>query len=586
VNDSRPTKEFKFNKSNNILGYINRFSHTEKFIFGVLIVISLFTALILAFQLNNAFVIEIPTYGGTLKEGIVGLPRMINPVIAVTDTDKDLNTLVYSGLTKYTNGQLTPDLASSWNISDDGLTYTFELRKNLKFQDGKPLTSEDVLFTIQKIQDPSIKSPKHSDWTNITIKAETPTKITFTLKQPYTPFLSNTTIGIIPKHIWGSVNNDQFIFSQYNTEPIGSGPYKLSSIDRDSGGIPIRYNLSSWNGYYGKKPYLDNIEMYFFNDESTAISTLNSGYIDSLSGISTENTKLLISNKSEPYKIITSSMPRIFSAFFNQNQNIILSDINIRKALSISIDHQKIVNEILNGYGSTIDSPFIISGSSTVNVYNEKQAFEQASKLIEKSGWTKNYAGIYEKKTKNNLTPLSLSIYTADNPELKKVAEILKQTWQKLGARVDIKIFESGDLYQNIIRTRKYDILLFGQFIGREKDVYAFWHSSQRNYPGLNVAMYINSKADKIMEDIRITNKEEDRRKLYNELNELIKEDYPATFLYSPSFTYAVPKILEGVKIENITNTSDRLLNITDWYIKKDKVWKLFQNKIFKQIKL
>ncbi len=326
--------------------------------------------------------------------------------------------------------------------------------------------------------------------------------------------------------------------------------------------------------------------MYFFNDESTALSTLNSGYIDSLSGISTENTKLLTSNKSEPYKIITSSMPRVFSAFFNQNQNIILSDINIRKALSISIDQKQIVNEVLNGYGSAIDSPFMISSSTTKSTYNETQAFEQASKLIEKSGWTKNSAGIYEKKTKNNLTPLSLSIYTADNPELKKVAEILKQTWQKLGARVDIKIFESGDLYQNIIRTRKYDVLLFGQFIGREKDVYAFWHSSQRNYPGLNVAMYINSKADKMMEEIRTANDEENRRRLYDELNTLIKEDYPAVFLYSPSFTYAVPKILEGVKIDNITNISDRLLNITDWYIKTDKVWTLFQHKIFKQIKL
>src|SRR5262249_14203171 len=157
------------------------------------------------------FLVQVPAEGGDLREGLIGLPRTLNPVLAVSDTDHDISALVYSGLTKHLgNGSVEPDLAKSYAVSTDGLTYTFTLGDNFRFQDGSPLTADDVAFTIEKIQDPALKSPHAADWANVTVTVQSPTVIQFALKQAYAPFITDTTVGILPKHIWGSVTDDVF----------------------------------------------------------------------------------------------------------------------------------------------------------------------------------------------------------------------------------------------------------------------------------------------------------------------------------------------------------------------------------------
>jgi peptide/nickel transport system substrate-binding protein len=155
----------------------------------------------------------------------------------------------------------------------------------------------------------------------------------------------------------------------------------------------------------------------------------------------------------------------------------------------------------------------------------------------------------------------------------------VKNSWNTLGAQVDIKVFEPSDLYQNVIRTRKYDALLFGELVGKDRDVYAFWHSSQRNSPGLNVALYANSKVDKLLEDIRSTSDDKTRTQKYADLADLIQSDVPAVFLYSPDFIYVVPKSLRGMDFGNITITSDRWNSIGSWYVSTEKVWRIFAGK-------
>jgi peptide/nickel transport system substrate-binding protein len=531
--------------------------------------------LILATQVNRQFLINVPTYGGELREGVIGLPRTINPVITVTDVDRDLSTLVYSGLTRYEEGNIVADVAKSWDISPDGLTYTFNLREDVFFQDGKPLTAEDIVFTIHKIQDPAIKSPRRADWVNVSVKQISPSQVQFSLRQPYSPFLTNTTI---PKHIWGSVSDDQFIFSQYNIEPIGSGPYKLDTISHDNGGIPTEYHLSSWSKYYGEKPYIGAITVYFFGDEDKAISALDSGAIDSLAGISPSEASRLATNSAQSYKVISTPLPRVFSVFFNQSQAPVLADTIVREALDLAVDRTAIIDSVLGGYGEPVHGPLPIDiGTSTANL--NVSNIEKAQALLEKNGWGQNSDGIYEKKSKTGTLTLAFDIYTADSPDLKKAAETVKASWTELGARVDIKVFESSDLYQNVIRTRKYDALLFGQFIGKDRDLYAFWHSSQRNAPGLNVAMYANAKVDKLLEQIRATHNEEDAKDLYGQFYKIVYAETPAVFLYVPDFIYAVPKKLGGVQLETVTMPSDRWNSLTKWYINTDGVWKVFVKK-------
>jgi peptide/nickel transport system substrate-binding protein len=167
-------------------------------------------------------------------------------------------------------------------------------------------------------------------------------------------------------------------------------------------------------------------------------------------------------------------------------------------------------------------------------------------------------------------------LYTADAPDLKQAAGELKDSWIKLGAGVDVKVFEPSELYQNIIRTRAYDALLFGEAAGRDNDLFAFWHSSQRNAPGLNVAMYANSKVDKILEGIRSATGTDAMAASYAELDQMIGADFPAVFLYAPDFVYAVPKALKGVDLGVMTAPADRFGSVSDWYLGTERVWKIF----------
>jgi len=543
----------------------------------------LISTLMMFARVNDTFLVEVPATGGTLREGLIGLPRTINPVLAITEVDRDISALVYAGLMKYSGDKLVPDLAASYTVSDNGLEYIFKLRDDIRFHDGKSVTADDVVFTVQKIQEGNLKSPRRPDWTSITVTAKSPTEVVFTLKQPYAPFLTNTTVGIIPKHIWGALNDTEFIFSSNNIEPIGAGPYKVNRVLKDSEAIPYEYHLTTWSRYHGKVPYITSIIFSFFSDEAKAVAALSNGSIDSVPAISAAAAAQLKPGPHESYKITSESLPRIFGVFFNQNHNTLLADKVVRQALEMAVDRNAIINSVLFGYGTPItgplptETPTQITG--TQSLATSSTHIIEAMELLEKNGWKKNAAGIYEKKTKTSHQEMVFTLFTADTPDLKKTADILKNYWVQLGVNIDIKVFESNDLYQNIIRTRKYDALLFGEQIGKDRDLYAFWHSSQRNAPGLNVSMYTNSKADSLLEDIRVTTDDAARAKKYVEFDKLIRADIPAIFIYSPDFIYAVPQHIQHIQLGNMTTPSDRWNSIESWYIVTEKVWKWFVRK-------
>jgi len=565
-------KEFNIRGSGKLLGIIKSFSATEKVIFGILTLIALATALHMAWGVNSNFLISIPAHGGKLAEGVVGLPRSINPVLAFTDVDLDLSTLVYSGLMKYEGGKLVPDLAKKYTVSPDGLVYTFTLKDDLRFHDGVPLTAEDVEFTIQKVQDAIIKSPRRADWANISAKKLSPTEIQFTLRQPYSPFLSNTTLGILPKHIWSKISSEQFIFSQYNIEPIGSGPYQLENIQRDSGGIPINYSFSSFSRYQGRESYISELYIYFFPNERALVDAYESGIVEAMARISSHEA-VRIASTTEAH-VLHTPLPRIFGIFFNQNQAPVFINKEVRQALALATDKKQVISQVLSGYGIENDGPI----PRNANVKNSSSP-EKAIEILTKAGWIMGSDGVMEKRDRKGTQTLQFSIATADSPDLKQTAEIIKAQWEKIGARVTVKVFEYGDLYQNVIATRKYDALLFGESIGKDLDLYAFWHSSQRNSPGLNVALYVNSRVDKLLEDARVAIDAEDREKIYSQFEKIIQEDVPAIFLYSPEFIYVVPKKVKGITLDYITIPSDRFYGINKWYVETDSVWKLFDGR-------
>ncbi|OGI68861.1 hypothetical protein A3A05_01750 [Candidatus Nomurabacteria bacterium RIFCSPLOWO2_01_FULL_41_12] len=556
------------------------FSKNEKMVFVGLVAVLLVSTIAILESINKSFMVEVPRYGGTISEGIIGTPRFINPILASSPTDRDLVALIYSGLMrKNEDGVLISDLAEKYESSKDGLTYTFTLRKNLSFHDGKPLTADDVLFTINSVKDPIIKSPHKAGWDGVNVEKIDKTTVKFTLKQPYASFLENATLGIMPAYLW---DGSPIELNDANTSPVGSGPYMIMSASKQSSGIIDYYELIPFEKFALGEPYIENISLRFYQNEESLIKAFLNKEVDQINSITPANAEIL---KEKNYQIYSSVLPRVFGLFFNQNQNQLFVDKTIVRAINQTIDKDKILREVLFGYGIAIDNPIppnVIEYQklSGKNNSSREEILQKVQSGLAKAGWKKGEDGFLEKtkteKKKKVTTKLEFAISTGNAPELAKTAELVKQDLSEVGIKVDIKTFEIGNLNQSVIRPRKYDALLFGQIINHESDLFAFWHSSQRKDPGLNVAMYTNAKVDKILEDAFATIDEQSRIKKYAQFEDEIKKDMPAVFLYSPNFIYVVSKNLKGVNIENIISTGDRFLNAYSWYIQTENIWRIF----------
>lgn len=568
---------------NEIKKAISHFSKREYFVFLGLVVILFVSTLTILERINKSFMVSVALQGGSISEGIIGTPRFINPVLAFSDADQDLVSLIYSGLMrKNPDGTLTTDLASKYEVSKDGLIYTFTLNNDIYFHDGKPVTPDDIIFTVNKVKDPTIKSPKKVNWDGVSVEKIDEKTIKFTLKQPIASFLENTTLGIMPAYLW---NDSPIELNNANTEPIGSGPYKVSSVSKQSSGLIDYYDLVPFEKFNLGKPFLEKITLRFYPNEDAQMLALQSGEVDQIGSVTPTNANIL---KEKNYRIESLTLPRVFGLFFNQNQNQIFTDKNIIKAIDLAVDKDKIVRDVLLGYGVVINDPIPpnmidYQKLNTGDNISQEEKIKKAQDLLAKDGWKKGEDGflqktIVDKKKKKTISYLEFSISTSNSPELAKSAELIKQNLENIGMKVDVKTFEIGNLNQGVIRPRKYDALLFGEIINRKSDLFAFWHSSQRKDPGLNVAMYTNAKVDKILEDAFTTIDEKARIKKYIQFEDEIRKDMPAVFLYSPDFIYVVSKDLQGFSLDHITTSGDRFLNSYLWYTKTDNVWKIFSN--------
>lgn len=525
--------------------------------------------------------IEVPKTGGTLVEGVVGTPRFINPLLAISASDRDLTALIYSGLTRITpEGEVIPDLASSYEVSEDGTQYTFKIRDDAKFHDGEHVTADDIVFTIEKVKDPVIKSAKRANWEGVNIEKISDNEIVFTLAQPYTPFLLNTTLGILPKHIWENVSAEEFAFTQVNIEPIGSGPYEISKIQRDSSGIANVYNLKSFSDFTLGKPYIKNINFSFFKNEDSLIAAVKNGEVDSINSIQPLNAKYL---EEKGFTVKEYPLPIVFGVFLNQSKSPILASKTVREALNTAINRETLLNEVLHGYGNTIEGPIPesilpLTEISALDSTNQKSesGIEKAKQILADGGFELNDKGVMQRETKSGIEILSFSISTSNVPELVSAAEKVVETWKSIGAEVSLKVFDTNEFNQNVIRPRNYDAILFGEIIGRDLDFYAFWHSSQRNDPGLNIADYANIDVDSALESARQMDKSPERAEKFRIFNKEIKSDIPAIFLYSPNFIYVIPENLKGVVPKNLETSSERFMSVYNWYLETDTVWRIF----------
>ncbi len=551
---------------------VHSFSIQQQFILGLLALLFVGSLAGLLVYYNEQLLTATPARGGELTEGVIGTPRFVNPLLAVSDADRDLAALVYSGLVRVTSaGDFIPDLAESFTISDDARTYTFTLRPELTFHDGEPLTTADIAFTINQAQDPQVKSVRRAAWEGVTVEVINDREIALHLQQPYAAFLENLTIGIMPKHIWQNINPDSLSLAKENIEPIGSGPFQINQTKLDGNGLPVYFELTAFRNFSLGQAKLKQIRLNFYPNEEELVDAYNRGQIDSLAAV---NPEILSDLNTESEDVLISPLPRIFAVFLNPNENELFTLPEVRRALDQALDKPAIIEEVLAGFGYALTGPLPPGALGYEPSESEPFDPEAAADTLSRNGWKRDASGAWQKGSRT----LNFTLSTPDTPELKAAAESIAKRWREFGVTVELKVFELGDLNQNVIRPRKYQALFFGEVVGRDPDPFAFWHSSQRLDPGLNVALYTSITADKLLTDARGLSDRAAREEKLAAFEEEVRADRPAVFVYSPQFIYLIPNKIKGVSLPPIVTPADRFAAVHEWYLVTDHVWPWFAN--------
>jgi peptide/nickel transport system substrate-binding protein len=514
--------------------------------------------------------IAVAEQGGTLDLGLVGQPRYINPLLSPTsDVDQDLSTLVFSSLFKLDKDfKLNGDLAESIAVSEDQKIYTIVLRQNLKWHDGQTLDADDVVFTVKSIQDAGWNSPLSLGFRGISVAKVDDRTITFTLQEPYAPFSSTLTFGVLPEHLWASISGSAATLAELNTKPIGSGPFKFDELTKDKTGQIKNFHLVSNPDYHLGAAHLSDIQVRFYESSADLVQAYQDGDIDMVGGVPFADKGSL---ESKNTSVLTLGLPRYDALFINANNNSYLRPEKTRRALAHAINKPDLISQVLKGNGVEVDSPLTpgslgYTDALTRYGYNT----EGAKQLLTEEGWELRADNRWYKGNDK----LIVEIVTADTPENRELAEVVKNFWNAIGIEVVVVNAPVAELQQTHIRERKYQTLLFGEVIGADPDLYPFWHSTQIADPGLNLTSFSNDELDELLEEARKTNDPAQRAAKQSQISKILAEDLHAIFLYSPNYLIAVRANIKGVDLKNINLPSDRFNQINQWYIKTKRVAK------------
>jgi peptide/nickel transport system substrate-binding protein len=534
------------------LKHLKKFLNPKEYlIVKICLVLVLVNAIYLSVVFFQKHLKYSPVAGGEYIEGVVGYPKTINPLYAVNrDVDSDLSRLVYSSLFAYDqNGVLTKDLVESVTINND-VEYIIKIKEGVTWHNGEKLTADDVLFTIDAIKNTDYRSPLSSSFDGVNAEKVDDYTIKITLSSPYAPFLEVLTFGILPKNLWENISPSSAALSELNLKPIGSGPFKFKSLVKNKTGDLKEYNLVVNEDYYSQKPYIKNIKFKFFVDYVAATKSLNDNQIDGLNYLPFNERKEVLAKDSLAFNELI--RPQIVSLFFNSNKDKALDNKAVRVALAQALDKDQIIKDVFAGIYKRADGPILENNFA----YNDQ---------IKKYNYSPEEAAI---SIKNKLASTTLTV--VDSGTNVVVAQKIKYYWEKIGVAVQLKII-SGEQAAGIIKNRDFEILLYGESVGGDPDVYAFWHSSQIGAKGLNLAGYNNPEVDKLLADARATTDIAARVAKYKKFQEDVTNDVPEIFLYTPTYTYVQSNKIKGFAGTTIIEPADRFAGVSNWYLKTSK---------------
>lgn len=536
---------------------------------GFLLVAAGFFLAVNTLYLRNT--VTAPAEGGTFTEGIASQVLFINPVIPGTLADRDLIALTYAGLLRYdAEGKLVPDLAERYAVGEQGKIIEFAIRQGVSWPDGKPFTADDVVFTVELVQNPATRSPFFTQWLGVKAEALDARTVRFTLPSPFAPFLHATTLGILPKHLWGDTEPENLSLSELNLRPVGLGPFTVTRFERTRDGTFLSFSLKR-NGASPRRPLLDRVVIRLFDTPDDALAAFTRQELDATGGgLEPLLVKTTLPSGAVVHRV---PMPRIFSVYFNQTLSRALLDSVVRKALAHTTNKEALLEmlgsketgQILNG-----PLPPGISGFTTeLPLYDF--APKHAANILEAGGFTlPEDSKVRRKGEEPNIIEFRFTITTAQG-ELETVAQALAEQWRVIGAAVDVQALPAAEL-REAMQQRSYTALLIGVDVLPDPDLFSLFHSSQKFDPGRNFALYDNKNVDTLLAEGRTVQDAAIREGIAQRAQQLIMEEVPALFLWSDRLEYLADNRIKGMELRFLPSPHHRFANVHEWYVKTKRV--------------
>ena len=521
-------------------------------------------------QPSSIVILPQPASGGIYTEGMVGAIGRLNPLFDLNNpTDREIDRLIYSGLFYFdSNGISQTDLAESWGVSLDGKIYNVTIRPNAVWHDGKPVTSDDFIFTLGLIRNKisAVPSDVRTMWDQVKVTALDNKTLRFELDESFAPFMDYLSFGILPKHILESIPVDQILASDFNIHPIGSGPFQFDSLMMDNGRIK-GVVLKVFPEYYGQKPYIQQIAFQFYTTSQSLLDAYRQGEVI---GINQVPLDILNDALAEPnLSVYSSQLPKISMVLFNlKNPEVsFLQDKEFRRALLLGLNRQWIVDHILKSQGIVADSP-ILPGNWAYYYGVQKYGFDQteAISILKDSGYILNTDGSGI-RVKDNV-PLTFTLLYPDDELHSSIAKSIQKDWLFLGVKIELQAVTYEALLNVYLQPRSYQAALIDQDFSytHDPDPYPFWHQAEAT-GGQNYSQWDNRTASEYIEQARVIVDTNFRAKLYRNFQILFEKELPAILIYYPVFSFGVDIQVSGVQIAPLYETSDRFTSIKNWYL-------------------
>ncbi|MGC8780556.1 MAG: ABC transporter substrate-binding protein [Anaerolineae bacterium] len=518
-------------------------------------------AALLRYAAYNFTTVTVPDQGGTYVEGVAGSAQYVNPLLSqYNQIDALLVSLLFNGLTQLDEqGNVVPDLAESWTVSPDGLTYDFRLRSGILWHDAAPVTAADVLYTVHALQADDFPGVPwlHTLWKAVKVEApEGPEglAVRFTLEQRLPSFLDYTTIGLLPAHLWERVPVAEMMNSQLNTRPVGTGMWQMARLSATRADLTV-------NPYFpGKAPFLTGLSFRFYPDHQSLMPAYDRKEIDGISVIWPE--EIAAATQRADLQLFSAPLSGYTLIYLNQNNPNVafFQDVAVRQALLYALDRQALIDSALYGQGIVAHSPFLpATWAYDPEVPKYAPDPEKARRLLDEAGWVMAAGETVRKKDGR---PLAFILVGDDRRLLQAIAD----AWARIGVDARPQPVTLAGLTADFLTPRSFDAAVVHWELAGDPDPYPLWHSTQikdgQNYSGWN-----NQAADEAIEQARSTIDQAVRRKYYVEFQRIFAREVPALLLYYPVYAFGVRDKVHGVQVGPLNEPADRFRNVADWYI-------------------